>query len=172
MLKHPSTMRIIALPLTTARRAPIPGPLTYYHFQTPPPPEDAKRGGVVKWASKKASDLWAGFGKAKEGTWKVRARVVVFFVALILKRVLLSQLRTFRYGERLIDRIDFEELALKTIDPSLGPKVTKLSQSVSNSESDVGHDRESQEKNAGTSSGEERITVRLYPFLRPLCEPR
>ena len=30
------------------------------------------------------------------------------------------------YGERLIDRIDFEELALKTLDPSLGPKISRL----------------------------------------------
>ena len=30
----------------------------------------------------------------------------------------------FNYGERLIDRLDFEELALKSLDPSLGPKIT------------------------------------------------
>lgn len=30
----------------------------------------------------------------------------------------------FNYGERLIDRLEFEELALKSLDPSLGPKIT------------------------------------------------
>lgn len=34
------------------------------------------------------------------------------------------QIRVFNYGERLIDRLDFEELALKSLDPSLGPKIT------------------------------------------------
>jgi len=34
------------------------------------------------------------------------------------------QNRVFNYGERLIDRLDFEELALKSLDPSLGPKIT------------------------------------------------
>ena len=42
-----------------------------------------------------------------------------------------SQLRVFQYGERLVDRIDFEELALKGVDPSLGPSIlhpSRLSQ--------------------------------------------
>jgi hypothetical protein len=33
------------------------------------------------------------------------------------------QLKTYQAGERLVDRMDFEELALKGIDPSLGPPV-------------------------------------------------
>jgi hypothetical protein len=33
-------------------------------------------------------------------------------------------LRTYELGERIVDRIDFEELALKGVDPSLGPSVT------------------------------------------------
>ena len=32
--------------------------------------------------------------------------------------------KVFTYGERLVDRLDFEELALKSLDPSLGPKIT------------------------------------------------
>lgn len=47
----------------------------------------------------------------------------------LLIRVSLSdqriQLKVFRAGERIIDRIDFEELALKTVDPALGPKLTQ-----------------------------------------------
>lgn len=27
----------------------------------------------------------------------------------------------FKTGERLVDRVDFEEISLKTVDPSLGP---------------------------------------------------
>lgn len=31
----------------------------------------------------------------------------------------------YQGGERLVDRLDFEELALKGIDPSLGPTITQ-----------------------------------------------
>jgi hypothetical protein len=34
-----------------------------------------------------------------------------------------EKLRIYRRGEHLVDRIDFEELALKGIDPSLGPSL-------------------------------------------------
>ncbi|KAH9851625.1 mitochondrial K+-H+ exchange-related-domain-containing protein [Lenzites betulinus] len=100
------SMRIVALPLT---RPPKPlhgnaaGQLTYYHFITPP--ENTKTTTWAKWAVTKASDLWAGFGKAPEGHWKRRA---------------------FVYGERLIDRLEFEELALKSLDPSLGPSLSSI----------------------------------------------
>jgi hypothetical protein len=38
--------------------------------------------------------------------------------------ILFFQLKTYRHGEKLVDRIDFEELALKSIDPLLGPKLS------------------------------------------------
>lgn len=41
------------------------------------------------------------------------------------------QRRTFVYGERQVDRMDFEELALKSLDPSLGPSLTRLGHSES-----------------------------------------
>lgn len=113
------TMRIITLPLTRPKIPPDQGlkphavfnpnrMLIFYHF-------DLSQGNsvnsqdqsaikrAVKWVSTKAADLWAGFGKAPEGSWK---------------------LRTYELGERIVDRIDFEELALKGVDPSLGPSVT------------------------------------------------
>ena len=33
------------------------------------------------------------------------------------------QRRTYEYGERLMNRMDFEELSLRSIDPSLGPSI-------------------------------------------------
>ncbi|KDE07124.1 hypothetical protein MVLG_02529 [Microbotryum lychnidis-dioicae p1A1 Lamole] len=48
-----------------------------------------------------ASGTWEGFGKADEGTWKRRAYVI---------------------GARFMDKIEFEEWALKAIDPALSPK--------------------------------------------------
>ncbi|KAJ8501995.1 hypothetical protein ONZ45_g11947 [Pleurotus djamor] len=110
-------IRIIALPLT--RATPIPSgsatirpQLTYYHFQITTPPSTSKEysqarkwapaGGWVRWASGKAANIWDGFGKAREGSWK---------------------LKVYRTGERLVDRIEFEELALKGIDPSFGPSI-------------------------------------------------
>ena len=91
-------LRIIAIPLTrpnVSRTPPhpktIPSRLVYYQFQIaldPPPsillasgdkdsdPTNAKRKGwlpvegIAKWATNKAVDTWAEFGKEKSG-WKV-----------------------------------------------------------------------------------------------------
>ncbi|KAI0044417.1 hypothetical protein FA95DRAFT_1562282 [Auriscalpium vulgare] len=100
-------MRIVALPLTNAVRSArhphdIPAPLVYYHFQTPPRPAKSRQGWV-DWATDKAVASWADFGKAPETSWKFKV---------------------FQYGERIVDRIDFEELALKGVDPSLGPRIS------------------------------------------------
>ncbi|PSR71977.1 hypothetical protein PHLCEN_2v12187 [Hermanssonia centrifuga] len=73
------SMRIIALPLTTASRTPdsaASGHLTYVHFVTPPPKEE-EGTNWLKWTTGKAADLWAGFGKAEDGTWKVRTHFEV-----------------------------------------------------------------------------------------------
>lgn len=64
------SMRIIALPLTTASRSPNHEHLTYYHFVTPPPKQDRGKDWS-RWIGVKATEIWAGFGKAPEGTWKV-----------------------------------------------------------------------------------------------------
>ena len=91
VLKTIRPMRIIALPLTRAAILPhtsintggISDPaLTFYHFQLRLPPdsdaiagnERKKQGRIktlAKWVSTKASNTWAGFGKASEGNWKV-----------------------------------------------------------------------------------------------------
>ncbi|KAJ3514356.1 hypothetical protein NLJ89_g2430 [Agrocybe chaxingu] len=140
-------MRIIAVPLTRPRRTnfPVssstslgsssssqsstnnakPSRLTYYQFQITAkkkkvkanegdaqnPEKKEKKGwlpeeGLVNFATQKAANIWAGFGKA-EGGWR---------------------LKTFQFGERLVDRMEFEELALKSIDPSLGPSIRHLKQ--------------------------------------------
>ncbi|KAF8059303.1 hypothetical protein FPV67DRAFT_1519688, partial [Lyophyllum atratum] len=88
---------------------------------TPPTPQPSEgegsrsrwipEGGIVNWVSTKAGDTWAGFGKAE----------VVGSVSS---------------GERLVDRLEFEELALKGINPALGPSIADVS---------------GQEKQAGTS---------------------
>ncbi|PIL22968.1 hypothetical protein GSI_15665 [Ganoderma sinense ZZ0214-1] len=100
------SMRIIALPLAPHTN-PVNGKpaehLTYYHFVTPP--EDKKKASWTKWVVTKSSELWAGLGRAPQGSWKRKA---------------------FLYGERLVNRLDFEELALKSLDPSLGPKFSDI----------------------------------------------
>ncbi|KAH7927756.1 hypothetical protein BV22DRAFT_247735 [Leucogyrophana mollusca] len=84
------SMRIIALPLTRPQVPPdtrlkpsavfnTNRMLVYYHFNL----MSAKGDGnieaeqprvkqLVKWMSTKAADVWAGFGKAPEGSWKLR----------------------------------------------------------------------------------------------------
>ncbi|GAA5836253.1 hypothetical protein JCM11251_001443 [Rhodosporidiobolus azoricus] len=56
--------------------------------------------GYANKAIDKAADLWAGLGKA-EGGWKKK---------------------TYDTGERMMDKIEYEEWALKAIDPALAPK--------------------------------------------------
>jgi hypothetical protein len=65
-------MRILALPLTgkTATR----DALTYHHFITRAPSEEAQNSLLGK-AKAKAAGTWAGFGKA-DGGWKVSSRSV------------------------------------------------------------------------------------------------
>jgi len=108
------SMRIIALPLTTASRNATHEHLTYYHFVLPRG-KDENQNSWSHWVSSKATELWAGFGRADEGTWKRK---------------------TFVYGERLVDRMDFEELALKSVDPSLGPKLVNFGESDAETPSD------------------------------------
>lgn len=113
------TVRIISLPLARPKIPPdqnlkphaVFNPnrmLIFYHFDlsqvsSVESQDQSTVKRAVKWASTKAADLWAGFGKAPEGSWK---------------------LKTYELGERIVDRIDFEELALKGVDPSLGPSIT------------------------------------------------
>ncbi|KAJ7771074.1 mitochondrial K+-H+ exchange-related-domain-containing protein [Mycena maculata] len=102
-------MRIIALPLRlNASKQP-----TFYSYRVTAPPPIRKAApprtkftrwmpeeGLAKWASHKATRTWANFGTAEKGSLKLRA---------------------FQLGERLMDRLDFEESNLKTIDLSLAP---------------------------------------------------
>jgi len=87
-------------PSNNAQPGPADAVLTYYHFQMTH--KHVRTSGLVDWATGKAATLWANFGQAAEGNWKHTIH---------------------KYGERLVDRIDFEELALKTVDPSLGPDI-------------------------------------------------
>ncbi|KAJ7462123.1 mitochondrial K+-H+ exchange-related-domain-containing protein [Mycena latifolia] len=111
MIPRPGAMRIIALPLTrravnaAASSSKLP---TFYSYKiTAPPIQKAApprtfltrwlpEEGLGKWASHK----WANFGLAEKGTFKFRA---------------------FQLGEQLMDRLDFEESNLKTIDLSIAP---------------------------------------------------
>ena len=80
-------MRILALPLTS--HASSSGRHIYYHFQTPPRAGAStnQKPGLVKMATAKAAEMWAGFGKAPEGSWKVSS---ILFFFLKFRRAFLS----------------------------------------------------------------------------------
>lgn len=40
-----------------------------------------------------------------------------------------AQRRVYDAGEKLVDRMEFEELALKSVDPSMGPSIVNLARS-------------------------------------------
>lgn len=131
-----SRMRILAVPLTSTSYAS--GQHTYYHFQTPPAVN--KQGKPSLWkkatgeletaypnlmlrarreSSRNLGWLWKSSGRQLEGDKNPHGR-------LHPPDSPLPQLRTFKYGERVVDRIDFEELVLKSMDPSLGPSLKRL----------------------------------------------
>lgn len=117
--KH--AVRIVALPLAIRSRKSI-GPtecLTYYHFETPPSSERASQSWTAR-VQHNAADLWANLGRAPEGNWRVRPK----FICACSRNSHRLQQKVFTYGERFIDRVDFEELALKSFDTSLGPSPT------------------------------------------------
>ncbi|KAJ7228181.1 mitochondrial K+-H+ exchange-related-domain-containing protein [Mycena pura] len=106
-------MRIVALPLLRPANATASKVPTFYSFRITPPPPKPKtitsrslwmrwipEEGLGKWTSHKASRTWADWGMAPTGTMRQRA---------------------FQLGERLMDRLDFEESNLKAIDLSIAP---------------------------------------------------
>ncbi|KAL8277591.1 hypothetical protein RQP46_010023 [Phenoliferia psychrophenolica] len=95
---RPAMLKLLALPLT--RSGPQP-PLFYLHAVRPPP--SAVKTADLSYASRatnKAADVWSQLGQANEGSWKRKA---------------------YMQGERFMDRIEYEEWALKAIDPALSP---------------------------------------------------
>ncbi|KAF8133815.1 mitochondrial K+-H+ exchange-related-domain-containing protein [Boletus edulis] len=114
--KGAQSMRIIALPLArikisagaklkpsdyNANNLPV-----FYHFDLISPYAGRKdlptHKKVLKSVINKAADLWTSLGKAPKGSWK---------------------LWTYELGERTADQIEFEELALRSVDSSLGPTI-------------------------------------------------
>ncbi|KAF7355784.1 hypothetical protein MSAN_01496400 [Mycena sanguinolenta] len=119
-----SSMRIIALPLVRPRaNVSSKLPVFYaYRINAPPPIKKSlpdSRGfftrwmpeeGLGKWASHKANTTWVAFGAAPERSIKKRA---------------------FQLGERLMDRLDFEESNLKAVDLSIAPNLKLKNTQVS-----------------------------------------
>ncbi|KAF8339597.1 mitochondrial K+-H+ exchange-related-domain-containing protein [Cantharellus anzutake] len=98
-------MRLFALPLTKA----IPGKhesLVYYLAHLPPKPKtraETRTGRLVKLATNQATETWSRWSKAPESSWKFKV---------------------YSLGMKAQRQLDFEELALKSIDPALGPRIT------------------------------------------------
>ncbi|CAE7124094.1 unnamed protein product [Rhizoctonia solani] len=110
MSKPMSSMKLFAFPLTASRdlsirRSGHRHPLIYYYAQMPKKSTGSdEQPTLLKRAQGKASEMWRNWGKAPGG-WKLKVHT---------------------YGEKLVDKIDFEELALASIDTSLGPKISQL----------------------------------------------
>ncbi|GAA5990202.1 hypothetical protein JCM11641_001816 [Rhodosporidiobolus odoratus] len=93
----------------------------------------------INKATDKAADLWSGLGKAEKG-WKKKA---------------------YDTGERLMDKIEYEEWALKAIDPALAPRPIAASLSSKSSPS-------SPSSSSRKPSADETVEL-LYPAS--LLEP-
>ncbi|GAA5963989.1 hypothetical protein JCM3765_007829 [Sporobolomyces pararoseus] len=109
----PSLLKLFALPLS--RSSPEHAPLFLLHAHRPrstlpPSASSSTENGeqpklpLLTKATDKAADMWAGLGRGKEGSWKKRS---------------------YDFGEKMMDKIEFEEWALKSIDTNLAPKPWK-----------------------------------------------
>ncbi|GAA5982723.1 hypothetical protein JCM10908_006761 [Rhodotorula pacifica] len=109
---HPTQaqwLKLLALPLTQAsgRAGSAPPPFLLHALKGSLASASAQTGQpqhrkLLNKSIDKAADLWAGLGKAKDGSMKRKI---------------------YTFGERMMDRIEYEEWALKAIDPALAPKL-------------------------------------------------
>ncbi|GAA6059136.1 hypothetical protein JCM10212_003883 [Sporobolomyces blumeae] len=117
----PTFLKLFALPLARSGRSHSPLFLLHAHRPRTPatstsPPQSASNDvPLLTKATDKAADMWAGLGKGKEGGWKKRS---------------------YDFGERMMDKIEYEEWALKAIDTTLAPKPWKRHTSAHASTSD------------------------------------
>ena len=159
-------MRLIAVPLARASRATattagsssrLPTPICTYIVQLPPPPTSTTSSttpGSPTTPAKlplstrllnKASDFWLSLGK--DGTEPGKKLAVFDW-----KR------RTYAAGEKLMDRIEYQEWALKGVDPALGPGLRAK-------------EGEAESKDAASSSTSATTTTAPRPSTLPLLYP-
>jgi hypothetical protein len=65
------------------------------------------------------------------------------------------QLKVFTYGEKLYDRLEFEELALSGLDPALGPKLHKFGKKAIDVEKGTSTEKDSSSSSSDVVSAEE-----------------
>lgn len=115
--------------------------------KAPPPADDAGapgKGGKLPLTSRimnKAADFWVGLGREDQ------------------KSILDWKRRTYVTGERLMDRIEYEEWALKGVDPALGPSLSPRENGVRRKEE---AEAEGQ-KEAGLAASPSKSVALLYP---------
>ncbi|CAO1622508.1 unnamed protein product [Sympodiomycopsis kandeliae] len=125
-------MRLIAIPLARVRpgaqpvstflaqRTPLPSAIpatptptaTTGTSSSPSPSSSDKQQPLSTRILTKASDFWLALGRDGEDGKKL--------AVFDWKR------KTYNLGEKLMDRIEYEEWALKAVDPSLGPDVKSV----------------------------------------------
>ena len=125
-------MRIIAFPLTVGKPSRVNN--VYYYVQSHPVTgaESAKLGYLER-ATRKAQETWSDFAEAPQGTWKASADYFRERCACSPR----CQHQTFMYGQKVIDNIDYEEVALSSVHiPRLNAGSAKLGVSENAIEND------------------------------------
>lgn len=70
------------------------------------------------------------WGRGLEGAFLRRCFLQSVELNLTTLVIHSTQLKIYQMGEGLVDRIDFEEFALKGLDPSLGPSLVRSSPEI------------------------------------------
>jgi hypothetical protein len=79
---------------------------------------------------------------------------------------LFFQLKVFTYGEKLYDRLEFEELALSGLDPALGPKLHKFGKKAIDVEKGTSTEKDASSLSDAASAKEDTSPVRTVSVLR------
>ncbi|KAM0749469.1 hypothetical protein T439DRAFT_303371 [Meredithblackwellia eburnea MCA 4105] len=128
---QPRLLKLLALPLSKTPKQPNGQPLFYLHAKRIKDAQiNNKDLSYASRATNKAADMWSKLGQANQGTWKRRA---------------------YDQGEKFMDRIEYEEWALKAIDPAISPKPWSSSPPM----------KEGQEK----GKDEDKVTLLFPPSL-------
>ncbi|PWN49828.1 hypothetical protein IE53DRAFT_374924 [Violaceomyces palustris] len=147
-------MRLIAVPLARAR----PG-------ATPISTFIAQRSKRIKPSSTKLSSDGEGESQGKPVipfTTRMLSKASNFWMDMgraDQKSTLDWKRRTYTLGEKLMDRIEYQEWALKGVDPALGPRLNTLSQK--STDSDEGKSKPG-EIDRRKSRSDEKVSL-LYP---------
>lgn len=83
---------------------------------------ESRTAALTRKAIQKVVDTWNEWGAMDSG-WQVCLELQISYTKPRIWSLRIVQKRVYEFGQRAQARIEFEELALRSIDPTLGPRL-------------------------------------------------